>query len=570
MENSYKPVFSPEDYINIHTYTAMGMSYEDFELPVVGICNTWSELVPGQYNLRQVADFVKKGILRAGGNPVEFGTIACCDGVTTGNDGDYYVLPSRETIADSVEIMAKAHKLDAMVLIGSCDKIVPGLLMGAARLDIPTIFIPGGPSLSGPPFGKKLKGDCTCITEAMGMEQVGVITHEELKKLARLTDPTCGSCQFMGTANTMCCFAEALGMSLPGAALIPAVYAERFRCAFQTGEQIVRLVQRGVRPKDIMTYEAIENTIKVMMAIGGSTNSVIHMCAIAHELGFNPDMVLRSFDRISAEIPHIASVNPASYLYDCEDFYKAGGIPTVMKKLGPHLERSVMTVTGKTLGENIDSYVSFYPENTDLIRDLEHPHTKLGGIAIMRGNLAPDSGVSKPAAIDERVRRFTGCAVCFDSQEACVRALEQRKIQKGDVIVIRYEGPRGGPGMREMYAPLKMLNGQGLALDTALVTDGRVSGTNNGCYVVHVSPEAAVGGPIALVQDGDRITIDVIEKRLELHVSEEELAQRRAAWLGFSSCTNVPVQRPRRWRRSTRCWLSHRRSGKTCARSALQ
>lgn len=530
MENSYKPVFSPEDYINIHTYTAMGMSYEDFELPVVGICNTWSELVPGQYNLRQVADFVKKGILRAGGNPVEFGTIACCDGVTTGNDGDYYVLPSRETIADSVEIMAKAHKLDTMVLIGSCDKIVPGLLMGAAWLDIPTIFIPGGPSLSGPPFGKKLKGDCTCITEAMGMEQAGVITHEELKKLARLTDPTCGSCQFMGTANTMCCFAEALGMSLPGAALIPAVYAERFRCAFQTGEQIVRLVQRGVRPKDIMTYEAIENTIKVMMAIGGSTNSVIHMCAIAHELGFNPDMVLRSFDRISAEIPHIASVNPASYLYDCEDFYKAGGIPTVMKKLGPHLERSVMTVTGKTLGENIDSYVSFYPENTDLIRDLEHPHTKIGGIAIMRGNLAPDSGVSKPAAIDERVRRFTGRAVCFDSQEACVRALEQRKIQKGDVIVIRYEGPRGGPGMREMYAPLKMLNGQGLALDTALVTDGRVSGTNNGCYVVHVSPEAAVGGPIALVQDGDRITIDVIERRLELHVSEEELAQRRAAW----------------------------------------
>lgn len=530
MKKTYKPVFGPEDYINVHTYTAMGMSYEDFELPVIGICNTWNEIVPGQYNLRQVSDFVKKGILRAGGNPVEFGTIACCDGVTTGNDGDYYILPSREIIADSVEVMAKAHKLDGIVLVGSCDKIVPGLLMGAARLNIPTIYIPGGPSLSGPPFGKKLKGDCTCITEAMGMEQAGVITHAELQKLARLTDPTCGSCQFMGTANTMCCFAEALGMCLPGAALIPAVYAERFRCAFQTGEQIVRLVKTGIKPKDIMTREAIRNTIKVMMAVGGSTNSVIHMCAIAHELGYDPDEIMNEFDQISAEIPHIASVNPASYIYDCEDFYKAGGIPEVMKKLREHLDLSVMTVTGKTMEENINTYINLYPDNQDLIRDMDNPHTTLGGIAIMRGNLAPDTGVSKPAAIHESVRRFTGKAVCFDSQEDCVKALEQCRIKKGDVVVVRYEGPKGGPGMREMYAPLKMLNGQGLALDTALITDGRVSGTNNGCYVVHVSPEAAVGGPIALVEDGDEITIDVIEKKLELHVSDEELAHRRENW----------------------------------------
>lgn len=530
MEKTYQPVFGPEDYINVHTYTAMGMCYEDFERPVIGICNTWNELVPGQYNLRQVADFVKKGILRAGGNPVEFGAIACCDGVTTGNDGDYYVLPSREIIADSVEVMAKAHKLDGIVLVGSCDKIVPGLLMGAARLNIPAIFVPGGPSLSGPPFGKKLKGDCTCITEAMGMEQAGIISHEELQKLARLTDPTCGSCQFMGTANTMCCFAEALGMCLPGAALIPAVYAERFRCAFQSGEQIMRLVNLGIRPRDIMTMPAIQNTIKVLMAVGGSTNSVIHMCAIAYELGYDPAVIMEEFDRISDEIPHIASVNPASYLYDCEDFYKAGGIPEVMKKLRVDLDLSVMTVTGRTMEENIDGYINLYPGNSDLIRSLDNPHTTLGGIAILRGNLAPETGVSKPAAIHESVRRFTGRAVCFNSQEDCVKALEQRRIQKGDVVVIRYEGPKGGPGMREMYAPLKMLNGQGLALDTALVTDGRVSGTNNGCYVVHVSPEAAVGGPIALVENGDIITIDVLEKKLELHVSDEELARRRAEW----------------------------------------
>lgn len=530
MEKTYQPVFGPEDYINVHTYTAMGMCYEDFERPVIGICNTWNELVPGQYNLRQVADFVKKGILRAGGNPVEFGAIACCDGVTTGNDGDYYVLPSREIIADSVEVMAKAHKLDGIVLVGSCDKIVPGLLMGAARLNIPAIFVPGGPSLSGPPFGKKLKGDCTCITEAMGMEQAGIISHEELQKLARLTDPTCGSCQFMGTANTMCCFAEALGMCLPGAALIPAVYAERFRCAFQSGEQIMRLVNLGIRPRDIMTMPAIQNTIKVLMAVGGSTNSVIHMCAIAYELGYDPAVIMEEFDRISDEIPHIASVNPASYLYDCEDFYKAGGIPEVMKKLRVDLDLSVMTVTGRTMEENIDGYINLYPGNSDLIRSLDNPHTTLGGIAILRGNLAPETGVSKPAAIHESVRRFTGRAVCFNSQEDCVKALEQRRIQKGDVVVIRYEGPKGGPGMREMYAPLKMLNGQGLALDTALVTDGRVSGTNNGCYVVHVSPEAAVGGPIALVENGDTITIDVLEKKLELHVSDEELARRRAEW----------------------------------------
>ncbi len=530
MAQEYKPVFGPDDLINVHTYTMMGMSFEDFRLPVIGICNTWSEIVPGHYNQRQVAEFVRRGVFRAGGNPVEFGTIGCCDGVTTGNDGDYYVLPSREVIADSVEVMAKAHKLDGIVLIGSCDKIVPGLLMGAARLNIPAILIPGGPALSGPPFGHKEKSEGTCITEGMGMEQAGFITHEELNNLARVCDPTCGSCAFMGTGNTMCCFAEAIGMTLPGASTIPAVYAERFRCAFKTGEKIVELVKRGTKPRDIMTWPAIENTIKMMMAVGGSTNSVIHMCAIAWELGFDPADVIQAFDDISAKVPHIAAVNPASYKYDSEDFYKAGGMQKAMKNLGNMLDTSVMTASGQTLAENLAGYKSLYPENNDLIRTLDNPHTTLGGIAIMRGNLAPETGVSKPAAIHPDVRKFTGTAICFDSQEDCVKALEELRIKPGHVVVVRYEGPKGGPGMRDMYAPLKMLNGQELALKTALITDGRVSGTNNGCYVVHVSPEAAVGGPIALIEDGDEITIDVINKKLTLKVSDDELARRRANW----------------------------------------
>ncbi len=511
-------------------WSGMGMSNDDIHRPIIGIANSFNELVPGHYNLRQVSEFVKKGVYRGGGTAVEFGTIACCDGIAQGHAGMYYILPSREVIADSIEVMIKAHKLDGIVLLGSCDKIVPGMLMAAARANIPAIIVPGGPMLGGPAFGAKAKADGTAVSEAVGMMQAGKITQQDVDKLAEVVSPTCGSCAFYGTANTMCCLAEALGMVLPGGALIPAVYSERFRCAQESGEKIVELVLNGIKARQIITFESIQNAIAVCMASGGSTNAVLHLPALAYEIGIDTDKVMEEFDIQSDKVPHIASVNPASLVYDMEDFYKAGGIPKVMMNIKDKLNLNVMTVTGKSLKENLEEHTFAYPPNDDLIRTLDNPHSTLGGVAIMRGNLAPDTAVSKPAAIAEEIRCFTGTAVCFDSEEECTKALEQLKIKAGDVVVIRYEGPKGGPGMREMYQPMKLLYGQGLAKSTALVTDGRFSGTNNGCFVGHVSPEAAVGGPLALVKDGDKITIDVIKKELTLHVSDEELEARRKEW----------------------------------------
>lgn len=511
-------------------WSGMGMSNEDIKRPIIGIANSFNELVPGHYNLRQVADFVKKGIYRGGGSAVEFGTIACCDGIAQGHSGMYYILPSREIVADSIEVMIRAHKLDGIVMLGSCDKIVPGMLMAAARANIPAIIVPGGPMLGGPAFGAKTKADGTAVTEAVGMMQAGKITKEDVDNLAQIVSPTCGSCAFYGTANTMCCLAEAVGMTLPGAALIPAVYSERFRNAQESGEKIVELVRNKITARKVITFESIQNAIAVCMATGGSTNAVLHLPALAYELGIDTDIIMEEFDRQSDIVPHIAKVNPASNVWDMEDFYKAGGIPQVMINISEKLNLDVMTASGKTLKENLDDYTFCYPENNDLMRTLDNPHSTLGGVAIMRGNLAPDTAVSKPAAIAEELRVFTGKAICFDSEEECTRALEELRIKPGHVVVIRYEGPKGGPGMREMYSPMKMLYGQGLAKSTALVTDGRFSGTNNGCFVGHVSPEAAMGGPLALVKDGDEITIDVIDKKLTLHVSDEELAKRKAEW----------------------------------------
>lgn len=530
MEKDNKQKAMVDDILGKPLYSSMGMSGDDLRRPVIGIANSFNEIVPGHYNLRQVAEFVKKGVYRGGGSAVEFGTIACCDGIAQGHEGMYFILPSREIIADSIETMIRAHKLDGIVLLGSCDKIVPAMLMAAARCNIPSIIVPGGPMLGGPPFGKKAKADGTAVTEAMGMLQTGKITQEDLDNLIDVVSPTCGSCAFYGTANTMCCLAEALGMVLPGGALIPAVYAERFRSAQASGEKIVELVKKGITARQILNFESIQNAIAVCMATGGSTNAVLHLPALAYELGMDTDKVLEEFDRQSDLVPHIASVNPSSLVYDMEDFYKAGGIPKVMSNIKEKLNLDVMTVTGATMGENLDNYVYMYPSNDDLIRTLDNPHSTLGGVAIMRGNLAPDTAVAKPAAIAEEVRQFTGKAICFDSEEDCTLALEALKIKDGDVVIIRYEGPKGGPGMREMYTPMKLLYGQGLAQTTALVTDGRFSGTNNGCFVGHVSPEAALGGPIALVRDGDEITVDVINKTLTLHVSEEELAKRKAEW----------------------------------------
>jgi dihydroxy-acid dehydratase len=523
--------FNRFEFISNKTcYKANGFTDEDLERPIIGIANSFNEMVSGHNNLRRIAEQVKYGIYRAGGTPVEFGVIACCDGITDNHDGAHYVLPSREIIADSIEVQARAHRLDGLVLLASCDKIVPGMLMAAARLDIPTIFVPGGCTISPPPFGKKKHCDTTTISEGLGMYQNGEITYEELQALTTLCAPTCGSCSFMGTANTMCCFGEALGMTLPNGGLIPAVYHDRYRCAFKSGEKIVEMVKRGISSRQIMTWEAIENAIMVLMAIGGSTNAVIHCCALAYELGFEPAKVMEAFDQYSSVIPLIARVNPASLEYDCEDLYKAGGIPEVMKVIRQYLHTDVMTVNMQTLGKNLDEFVNIYPPNPDLIRSLDNPHSTLGGLAIMRGNIAPDTGVAKPAAIAEEARQFTGTAICFDGEHDCVEAIKAKRIKPGHVIVIRYEGPKGGPGMREMYLPLKMLYGQGLNKSTALITDGRFSGTNNGCFVGHISPEAAAGGPIALIKDGDTITIDVINKKIELHVSDEELERRRSEW----------------------------------------
>jgi dihydroxy-acid dehydratase len=511
-------------------YKACGYTDDDLDRPIIGIANSYNEMVSGHMNLRALAEQVKYGVYRAGGTPVEFGVIACCDGITDNHKGAYYVLPSRENIADAVEIQARAHKLDGLVLLASCDKIIPGMLMAAARLDIPCVFLPGGCTLSAPPFGKKIRSDTTSISEGLGKYSNGEISYEELQALTQYCAPTCGSCQFMGTANTMSVLGEALGLGLSGSGLIPAVYNERKRCAFKSGEMAVELVKSDITSRKILTWDAIENAIMVLMAVGGSTNAVIHTCAIAYELGFDPRDVLAAFDKYSTVIPHIAAVDPASLIYDCEDLYKAGGIPEVMKSIRKYLHTDVMTADMRTLGENLDAFVNHYPANRDLIRTLDDPHSTLGGLAIMRGNLAPDTGVAKPAAIAPEARQFTGKAICFDGEPDCVKAIQEHKIKPGHVIVIRYEGPKGGPGMREMYLPLKLLNGQGLAKTTALITDGRFSGTNNGCFVGHISPEAASGGPIALVRDGDEITVDVINKRLDLHVSDEELERRRAQW----------------------------------------
>ncbi len=531
--------FNQLEYISNKTcYKASGFTDDDLSRPIIGIANSFNDMVPGHTNLRKVAESVKNGIYRGGGTPVEFGVIACCDGISDNHMGANYVLPSRDNIADSIEIQARAHKLDGIVLLASCDKIVPGMLMAAARLDIPAIFVPGGCMSSAPPFAHKIKSDTTTISEGIGMYQTNQITYEQLQNLTTSCAPTCGSCQFMGTANTMCSFGEALGMTLPNGGLIPAVYHERFRCAFRSGEKIVQMVEQGLTSRRVMTKDAIENAIMVLMAIGGSTNAVIHCCALAHELGFDTQEILNLFDKFSNIIPLVAKINPASLIYDCEDLYKAGGIPEVMKSIRRFLHTDVMTVNMQSLDKNLEEFISLYPANPEVIKTVENPHSTLGGLAIMRGNIAPESGVAKPAAIAEEARLFKGTAVCFDKESDCIEAIKLQKIKAGDVIVIRYEGPKGGPGMREMYLPLKMLYGQGLNKTTALITDGRFSGTNNGCFVGHISPEAAAGGPIALIKDGDKITIDILNHSLELHVSDEELSARRAAWK-YEPKTNI-------------------------------
>jgi dihydroxy-acid dehydratase len=510
-----------------NVFKAMGYSDDDLATgrPVIGVANSWNTLIPGHFNLNQISEQVKKGIHRAGGTVCEFGVIGLCDALA--KDYFNYVLPSREVICDSVEIMAGGNPIDGIVLLASCDKIVPGMLMAAARLDIPALLVHGGPMLGGVEFGGR-KSDSTSVSEAMGMYKTGKISLEEYKTVEDLSCPTCGSCSFMGTANTMCCLTEALGMSLTDGAAIPAVYADRLRIAEQSGEAICHLVKQGITAKDIITKEALENAVKVCLTIGGSTNAVLHLCALAYEAEADIN-IMDAFDQFSKNTPTIARVFPAAN-YDMEDFWRAGGIPRVIDRLQSVLHMDVMTCTGKTMKENIELHQYRFNENNEVITTIEQPFATSGGLAVLRGNLAPNTGISKPAAIDPSVRQFTGTAVVFDAEESANQAILDGKIKAGDVVVIRYEGPKGGPGMVEMYRALKYLYGMGLNKSTAVVTDGRFSGTNNGCFVGHISPEAAEGGPLAIVENGDKISIDVVNNTIQLHVSDGNIEKRLKKW----------------------------------------
>ncbi len=509
-------------------FKSMGYSNDELtDRPIIGIANSWNTVVPGHFNLNQISEFVKKGIYRAGGTAVEFGVIGACDGVAQGHKGMHYILPSREIICSSVEIQVEAHRLDAVVLLASCDKIVPGMLMAAARLDVPAIIVHGGPMAGGVVFDGR-KSDLTSISEAQGMYRSGKISLNEFQSLEDLACPSCGSCSFLGTANTMCCLTEAIGMSLPGGALIPATHSDRLRHAYESGMAICELTNKGISARKVINEKSMENAIRVCMAISGSTNAVLHLSAVAYEADLNMN-ILEAFRKFNKNTPQIAKVNPAAK-WDMEDFWQAGGIPRVMENMKELLNLDVLTASGETLKENLEKYNYKFPENKEIIKDLVTPFGNTGGIAVLQGNLAPKTAISKPGAIDPSLHVFTGSAKVFDSEETAEEAILNGEIKDGNVVVIRYEGPKGGPGMREMFKAMKYLYGMGLSKTTALVTDGRFSGTNNGCFVGHVSPEAAEGGPIAIVEDGDEITIDVDQGILNIHLSDKEIDERLKKW----------------------------------------
>ena len=512
-----------EGAIHRALYKSMGYSDYDLERPLIGIANSWNRVVPGHYNLNLVSDYVKQGVFQAGGTPVEFGFIAACDGIANGHEGMRYILPTRDLIANDIEMMVEAHKLDAVVLLGSCDKIVPGMLMAAARLDVPAIVVVGGNMEGGCEFDGR-PADITSITEALGMLKAGKIDEATYRKLEDEAAPTCGSCSFFGTANTMCAVSEAIGMTLPGTSTIPATYAERLRSSQESGRKIVEMVKKGVTARKIINKKSIENAIRTITAVGGSTNVALHIPAIAYEADCEIDM--QEFGELCRSTPYLAKFNPAA-APNVQNFHEAGGIPAVMKEILGMLHGDALTVSGKTVAQNVaDAEI----KGPHIIKTLKKPWSKEGGLAVLSGNLAPNTAITKPAAIAPEMHTFTGKARCFDSEEQANDAILKGAVKEGDVVVIRYEGPKGGPGMREMYKAMKMLYGRGLALSTALVTDGRFSGTNNGCFVGHVSPEAAEGGPLAIVNDGDRITIDISNRSLHLHLSDAQIKDRLAKW----------------------------------------
>jgi dihydroxy-acid dehydratase len=501
---------------------SLGLTDQDISKPFIGIANSYTNIVPGHTHLRALGEAVKAGITAAGATPFEFNTIAVCDGIAMGHQGMRYSLPSRELIADSVEIMAQAHRLDGIVLLSSCDKIVPGMLMAAARLDIPAISVTGGPMASGILEGKKV--GVNNVFEAVGKVFAGKMTPRESAVLEDVACPGCGSCNGMFTANTMACVTEALGMSLPYCATALANGAQKQRIAKESGEKIVELVKKGIKPSQIMTQNAFDNAAAVDMALGGSTNTVLHLSAIAAEAGAK--LSLTNYDDIGKKVPHLCSMIPSG-TYDMEDLHTAGGLPALIKELKPFIHYDALTVTGKTVGENVkDAKVI----NTEVIRPLDNPVHKEGGIAILRGNLAPQGAVVKMAAVSPKMMKHQGPAKVYDSEHEAEEAMKRHDVKAGDVVVIRYEGPRGGPGMPEMLIPTATIAGMGLSESVALITDGRFSGATRGPCIGHVAPEAFVGGPIAALKNGDVITIDIPNRVLRVELSEQELKERLATW----------------------------------------
>lgn len=505
-------------------FNALGFTKEEMKKPMIGIVCSYNEIVPGHMNLDKIANAVKLGVAEAGGMPVMFPAIAVCDGIAMGHVGMKYSLVTRDLIADSTECMAKAHQFDGLVMIPNCDKNVPGLLMAAARVNIPTVFVSGGPMLAGHVNGRKRS--LSSMFEAVGEFDSGKITAEELANFEENVCPTCGSCSGMYTANSMNCLTEAIGMGLPGNGTIPAVYSARIRLAKEAGYAVMDMIHKNIRPRDIMTQEAFTNALTVDMALGCSTNTMLHLPAIAHECGIELNMEYAN--EISDRTPNLCHLAPAGPTY-MEDLNEAGGIYAVMHELSKKdlLAEDGITVTGKTVGENIKNAVNRNPE---VIRPIENPFMPNGGIAVLKGNLAPDTGIVKRSAVAPEMMTHEGPARVFDCEEDAIKAITTGQIHEGDVVVIRYEGPKGGPGMREMLNPTSAIIGMGLGSTVALITDGRFSGASRGAAIGHVSPEAAVGGPIALVHEGDTILVDIPNNRLELKVSEEELAERRAAW----------------------------------------
>jgi len=506
-------------------FNALGYTKEELARPMVGIVCSYNEIVPGHMNLDKIADAVKMGVAMAGGTPVMFPAIAVCDGIAMGHTGMKYSLVTRDLIADSTECMALAHQFDALVCIPNCDKNVPGLLMAAARLNIPTIFVSGGPMLAG-----KVKGCKTSLSslfEAVGAQAAGKITMEELEEYEEKACPTCGSCSGMYTANSMNCLTEAIGMGLPGNGTIPAVYSERIRLAKHAGMKIMELLEKDIKPRDIMTKDAFYNALAVDMALGCSTNSMLHLPAIAHECGIDLDLSIAN--EISAKTPNLCHLAPAGHTY-IEELNEAGGVYAVMNELNKKnlLITDGITCTGKTIKENIEGCIN---KNPEVIRPIENPYSEVGGIAVLSGNIAPDTCVVKRSAVVEEMLVHEGPARVFDCEEDAIAAIKGGKIVAGDVVVIRYEGPKGGPGMREMLNPTSAIAGMGLGSTVALITDGRFSGASRGASIGHVSPEAAVGGPIALIEEGDMIKIDIPANTINVDVSDEVLAERKKNWV---------------------------------------